>query len=102
MVNLAPAVPRSARDPPHFCNIATARFPALLRAALAALFAVLSSLAAETATAQQNMNPFAGSMAPGAPGPYGSAVGAYVHLLQNFQTMLSGTPQMLSSILSGA
>jgi hypothetical protein len=52
-----------------FRNIATARHPSLLRATLAALVALLSGVAPETAGAQQDMNPFAGSYAPGAPGP---------------------------------
>ena len=64
--------------------------------------AVLSIFAAEPAVAQQNiMDPFAGSAAPGAPGPYGSAAGATVHLMQSMQTMLSGMTQMLSAMLPG-
>ncbi len=74
---------------------------AVLGTARLGLLALLSSPVG-TATAQQVMDPFAGSMAPGAPGPYGSMAGAYVHLLQNFQTMLSGTPQMTSGTFTGA
>ena len=47
------------------------------------------------------MNPFAGSMAPGAPGPYGSAAGAYAHLMQGVQTILGIGPSMASVGYSG-
>jgi hypothetical protein len=71
-------------------------------AARLGMLVLLTGPLAGTAAAQQMFDPFAGSMAPGAPGPYGSEAGAYVHLLQNFQTMLSGAPQMLSGYLTGA
>ena len=72
--------------------------PALISIGLAAS---LFGYAAGPTSAQQNVNPFAGSLMPGAPGPYGSAAGAYVHLMQTFQTMLSGAPSLLSGVYAG-
>jgi hypothetical protein len=66
------------------------------------LVALVSGAAIEPALSQQQpMNPFAGSLVPGAPGPYGSDVGAYAHLMQSFQTLVTGTPAMLNDVLTG-
>ena len=47
---------------------------------------LFSSLGSCPVLAQQAMNPFAGGVAPGVPGLYGSDVGAFAHLIQSFPT----------------
>src|SRR5436305_1076599 len=79
----------------------TVRRPGIVVAEWIGLFAVACCLAAEPAASQQNMNPFAGSFMPGAAGPYGSAAGAYVHLMQSFQTLVTNTPAMVNAVLAG-
>jgi hypothetical protein len=74
-----------------------------LRPVLTLLFALTLALLSEGASAQQQlmMNPFAGNMAPGAPGPYGSAAGVFPHLMQSLQALSTGGPPMASGPMSG-
>jgi hypothetical protein len=67
---------------------------------LVGLLAVASSFAAGPVFAQQLIDPFAGSMAPGAPGPYGSDVGAFAHLIQSFPTIVTPDPSMLNTAVA--
>src|SRR5438876_80444 len=71
------------------------------RLGLAGLLAMLSCFAAAPVLAQQQpMNPFAGSLVPGAPGPYGSDVGAFAHLIQSLPTLFGANPSMLNTTIA--